>query len=67
MKLESRYKRIKKLQTISRDELARLCVVNSSRIPSPVNDGGMRRTWVGIGWVTEGPANGTEKAKVIEP
>ena len=60
-------KKPKKIHTISREELSRLSVVNSKRIPSPVDDNGQRKTWVGIGWITEGPANGTEKAKVVEP
>lgn len=60
-------KRAKRTPTISRDKLSKMCVVNSKKIPATVNDGGQRKRWVGIGWVTEGPANGTEEAKVVDP
>jgi hypothetical protein len=51
-------KRVRK--TITRAELQRLAFSNSPRMPQVVNDGGLRKQWVGIGWVTEGPARGTE-------
>ena len=45
---------------IARDELIKLTVTNSPDIPHVVNDGGIRKRWVGIGWVPEGEARGTE-------
>lgn len=58
----------KKLPEIKRDELARLSFCNSKKLDeiSPVDDRGRRKTFVGIGWVEEGPADGTEKARVID-
>lgn len=54
-----------KTKTIKRDELARLSFCNSDRMPQVVNDNGQRKQWVGIGWITEGPAKGTE-IKVVD-
>ncbi len=48
------------VKTIKRDELARRSFCNSPRMPQVVNDNGLRKQWVGIGWVTEGPAKGNE-------
>ena len=31
-----------------------------SKLPMPVEIDGRRKQWVGIGWVDEGPADGTE-------
>ena len=57
----------KKVQqrTVSVVELQRLIFCNSDRLPQTVNDDGKRKRWVGIGWVEEGPANGTEEATVV--
>jgi hypothetical protein len=52
--------------TISRAELARLAACNSSQLPLVIADGGVRRRWVGIGWVTEGPADGSEQAMIVD-
>jgi len=38
---------------ISRDQLARMAVVNHKRMPQVVNDGGVRKRWVGIGWLND--------------
>ena len=46
--------------TIVRAELAWLAACNSPDLPSPVEMGGERLRWVGIGWVNEGPARGDE-------
>jgi hypothetical protein len=46
--------------TIKRDELARLAALNSRDLPHLIDDGGRRKRWVGIGWVDEGSADGTE-------
>ena len=45
---------------ITRGRLATLSLINSPLCPSVVNDDGRRKRWVGIGWVDEGPADGTE-------
>lgn len=58
---------IKPKRRITRDELCRLSQINASRMPKVVNDNGERKRWVGIGWVTEGPADGTEQALVTDP
>lgn len=47
-------------KTIERKKLARLALCDSPDLPPVVNDDGRRRRWVGIGWVDEGPADGTE-------
>lgn len=54
------------LHTIERPTLARMAFCNSPKMPQVVDDHGQRRRWVGIGWITEGPADGTEEARVIE-
>jgi len=56
---------MKKQKTITRDELARMSVVNSPRIPNAVDDHGIRRQWVGIGWIACGKAHGDE-VKIID-
>jgi hypothetical protein len=56
----------KKQQTITRKEVVRMASINSPRLPQTVNDGGERKQWVGIGWVTEGPADGTEEAIIVD-
>lgn len=45
-------------------ELAHQSVANSPDLPRLVNDFGKRRRWVGIGWVDEGPALGSEPVQV---
>lgn len=45
---------------ITYDELKMLSFSNSKDLPSVINDGGRRKRWVGIGWVDEGEATGTE-------
>lgn len=47
-------------KTITRDEIARLAFCNSKRLPKLVNDNGVRKRWVGIGWVAEGTPTGRE-------
>lgn len=54
------------MRYVLRGRLARMAFANSSKMPQTVNDGGVRRQWVGIGWVSEGPADGTEEAIVID-
>ena len=45
---------------ITRSELARLTFCNSKKLPVAVNDGGVRKEWVGIGWVEDGKPHGDE-------
>lgn len=47
-------------KTITAKRLAWLSMCNSRSLPKLVNDEGRRKRWVGIGWVDEGPAKGTE-------
>ena len=47
-------------KTITRSELARLTFCNSKKLPLAVNDGGVRKEWVGIGWVEDGKPHGDE-------
>jgi hypothetical protein len=51
---------------ITRERLAQLAFCNSPELPQTVNDNGKRKQWVGIGWIDEGPTNGTEEAVIIE-
>lgn len=46
--------------TVKRDALIRMAAVNSRDLPHLIDDGSRRKRWVGIGWVDEGPADGTE-------
>jgi len=46
--------------TVKRDALVRMAAINSRDLPHLIEDGGRRKRWVGIGWVDEGPADGTE-------
>lgn len=39
------------LKTIDRDKLCRLAYVNSKKLPHHVIDGGVRKHWVGVGWI----------------
>lgn len=52
-------------RTISRDELARLAFCNAKRMPQVVNDNGVRKRWMGIGWVNVGVPTGRE-IKVVD-
>jgi hypothetical protein len=36
------------------------------RLPSPAEYNGRRMRWVGIGWVDEGPADGTEPLLITD-
>ncbi len=56
-----------KPDTITRSELARLAFCNSKRLPLAVNDGGMRKEWVGIGWIDCGSPHGDETRLVDSP
>ena len=47
-------------KTITRSELARLAFSNSKKLPLAVNDGGVRKEWVGIGWIEDGKPHGDE-------
>lgn len=46
-------------KTMTFHELQRLCMCNSSKVPV-VEIGGLRRKWVGIGLIEDGPAEGNE-------
>jgi len=54
-----------KRRTITRDELQRLSICNSRKLPRIVNDEGTRYEWVGIGWINKGKATGRE-IKVVD-
>ena len=41
----------KRRRAIQRGELARLSFINSPRLPQIVNDNGILKEWVGIGWI----------------
>ena len=58
-------KRKKRHKTITRSELCHLAFCNSRRLPQVINDDGRRKQWVGIGWIDEGKATGTE-VKVVD-
>jgi hypothetical protein len=47
-------------RTITRSELARLAFCNSKKLPLVVNDNGIRKEWVGIGWIANGKPRGDE-------
>jgi len=47
-------------KTIARSKLAVLSACNSKKLPLAVNDYGVRREWVGIGWIDVGKARGDE-------
>ena len=47
-------------KTIDIETLQRLAFCNSDRLPKVINDDGRRKRWVGIGWVDEGKADGSE-------
>lgn len=58
--MKSKKKTAPKRKTIERTKLARLAFCNSARLPQTVDLEGRRMHWVGIGWIDEGPADGTE-------
>lgn len=47
-------------KTITRSGLERLTFCNSKKLPLAVNDGGVRKEWVGIGWIENGKPHGDE-------
>lgn len=47
-------------KTITRAELRKLAFCNSQKIPHAVNDGGVRKEWIGIGWLEAGKPDGSE-------
>lgn len=49
-----------KQKTITRSELARLAFCNSKKLPLAVNDNGVRKEWVGVGWIENGEPHGDE-------
>ena len=50
---------------ISVGALGRMSFSNSARLPQFVNDDGVRKHWVGIGWVPEGPATGKPDEAIV--
>lgn len=38
----------------------------TDELPNPIEIDGQSKTWVGIGWVDNGPANGTEPLVIVE-
>lgn len=54
-------------KTITRSELARLTFCNSRKLPLAVNDGGIRKEWVGIGWIEGGKPHGDEVRVIDDP
>lgn len=59
-KLKPNGKPLVEVFTVKRDALARMAAINSKDLPHLIEDGGRRKRWFGIGWVDEGPADGTE-------
>lgn len=45
---------------ITKNELAHLVFCNSTKLPHVINDNGIRKRWVGIGWCVEGQLLGDE-------
>jgi len=56
---------VAKKKTITFAELKRLSFCNSKRLPKAVNVNGVRKEWVGIGWVDVGKPTGRE-VEVVE-
>src|SRR4051794_35021966 len=54
-------------KAITRSELARLASCNSKKLPSAVNDDGVRKEWVGVGWIEGGKPHGDEVHVINEP
>lgn len=55
-----------KQKTISHLKLSRLTLCNSKRIPLAVNHDGIRKEWVGIGWIASGKPRGDEVLVIDE-
>ena len=53
-------------KTITHSELARLTFCNSKKVPLAVNDRGVRKEWVGIGWIAGGKLRGDEVLVIDE-
>jgi len=53
-------------KTITRSELVRLTFCNSKKLPLAVNDDGVRKEWVGIGWIKDGKPRGDEVLVIDE-
>ena len=53
-------------KAITRSELARLAFCNSKKLPLVVNDSGLRKEWVGIGWIEDGKPRGGEVLVIDE-
>lgn len=53
-------RRKRKRKTISRAELERLSVCNSSKIPPVVEKDGKQYMWMGVYWIENGRATGKE-------
>jgi hypothetical protein len=52
METKKRKPKLLKLKTMPRDEVCRLAICNSPRLPSFIVDGGVVKQWVGIGWIS---------------
>ena len=55
-----------KRKTITVEKLSRMMVEGIDKLPGPVEHNGERKGWVGIGWVTEGKADGTEPLLITD-
>jgi hypothetical protein len=53
-------------KTITRSELVQLACCNSKKVLLVVNDGGVRKEWVGIGWIANGKPRGDEVLVIDE-
>ena len=53
-------------KTIKRSDLARMSVANSPKMPQIVNDNGVLREWVGIGWIDLKEKPTGKEPKVID-
>lgn len=56
----------KRRKTITVEELSRLSFCNSKKLPLYINDGGIRKHWIGIGWIAQGKATGREVKLIRE-
>lgn len=54
-------------KTITRSELTRLTFCNSGKLPLAMNDGGVRKEWLGIGWIEGGKPHGDEVRVIDDP
>ena len=50
----------KRKKTIKLSKLQRLAFCNSDKLPQVINHDGVRKRWVGIGWIDEGKPTGRE-------